>query len=360
GAGPSPSSRLTVPAPTPLDKRTMSARQPRMATYEDILVETRDGVAWITINRPQVLNAFRAKTVDELIAAFRAAWHDTDVGVVVLTGAGERAFSAGGDQSERTEAGYGGAGGIGMDLHGLHRISRAIPKPVIAMVNGWAIGGGHVLHVLCDLTIAADSSRFGQVGPKVGSVDPGFGTAYLARVVGEKKAREMWYLCRQYTAQEALAMGLVNAVVPKAELRAETERWCRELLEKSPTALRLAKQSFNADTEHLTGISELGFSALALYYGTEEAMEARNAFLEKRPPPFRRGGAVQNVGSIASKSWVGSAPPGLTTTSRYFPPEQESLAAALMPRRNVPLNGRDRLNCGHVLPQTFGTLHSPC
>src|SRR5262249_13329258 len=151
-AEPSPSSRLTVPAPTPLDKRTMSARQPRMATYEDILVETRDGVAWITINRPQVLNAFRAKTVDELIAAFRAAWHDTDVGVVVLTGAGERAFSAGGDQSERAESGYGGAGGIGMDMHGLHGIIRAIPKPVIAMVNGWAIGGGHVLHVLCDLT----------------------------------------------------------------------------------------------------------------------------------------------------------------------------------------------------------------
>src|SRR5215472_17550643 len=256
-------------------------------TYEDILYESRDGIAWITINRPQVLNAFRARTVDELIAAFRAAWHDPGVGV--LTGAGERAFSSGGDQSERSQDGYGGGGGgPGLDVHGLHGIIRAIPKPVIAMVNGWAIGGGHVLHVLCDLTIAADGARFGQVGPKVGSVDPGFGTAYLARVVGEKKAREMWYLCRQYTAQEALATGLVNAVVPAAELRAETERWCRELLEKSPTALRLAKQSFNADTEHLSGITELGFSALELYYGTPEALEGRNAFLEKRPPQFRK------------------------------------------------------------------------
>src|SRR5215468_4082181 len=257
-------------------------------SYEDILYEARDGVAWITINRPQVLNAFRAKTVDELIAAFRAAWHDTDVGVVVLTGAGERAFSAGGDQSERTESGYGGAGGIGMDMHGLHGIIRAIPKPVIAMVNGWAIGGGHVLHVLCDLTIAADGARFGQVGPKVGSVDPGFGTAYLARVVGEKRAREMWYLCRQYTAAEALAMGLVNKVVPAAELRGEVEAWCRELLGMSPTALKLAKYSFNADTDHIHGITEMGFSALELYYQTPEAEEGRKAFVEKRRPEFRK------------------------------------------------------------------------
>jgi 2-ketocyclohexanecarboxyl-CoA hydrolase len=258
-----------------------------MTTFEDILYDARDGVAWVTINRPQVLNAFRARTVDELIAAFRTAWHDGNVGVVVLTGAGDRAFSAGGDQSERTQGGYGGAGGIGLDMHGLHGVIRAIPKPVIAMVNGWAIGGGHVLHVLCDLSIAADTARFGQVGPKVGSVDPGFGTAYLARVVGEKKAREMWYLCRQYTAQEALAMGLVNAVVPAAELRAETERWCRELLEKSPTALKLAKQSFNADTESIGGITDLGFAALELYYGTAEAEEGRRAFLERRPPRFR-------------------------------------------------------------------------
>ena len=255
---------------------------------EDIRYEARDGIAWITIDRPDLRNAFRAKTVDELIAAFRAAWADRGVGVVVLTGAGDKAFSAGGDQRERTESGYGAGSGLGMDMHGLHGVIRAIPKPVIAMVNGYAIGGGNVLQVLCDLTIAADTAVFGQVGPRVGSVDPGFGTAYLARIVGEKKAREIWYLCRQYKAAEALAMGLVNAVVPAAELRAETERWCRELLEKSPTALKLAKQSFNADTEHIAGITELGFSALELYYGTEEATEGRNAFLEKRPPQFRK------------------------------------------------------------------------
>src|SRR5204863_5701064 len=177
---------------------------------------------------------------------------------------------------------------VGIDIDDLHTIVRDIPKPVIAAVNGYAIGGGHVLHVLCDLTLAADTARFGQVGPKVGSVDPGFGTAYLARLVGQQKAREIWYLCRQYTAADALAMGLVNAVVPAAELRTETERWCRELLEKSPTALRLAKQSFNADTEHIAGLTELGFSALELYYQTEEALEGRNAFLEKRPPRFRK------------------------------------------------------------------------
>jgi naphthoate synthase len=235
--------------------------------YDDILYESRDGVAWITIDRPKVLNAFRAKTVDELIHAFRTAWHDQGIGVCVLTGAGERAFSTGGDQSERGASGYGAAGGIGLDVHGLHGVIRAIPKPVIAMVNGYAIGGGHVLHVLCDLTIAADTAKFGQVGPRVGSVDPGFGTAYLARLVGEKKAREIWYLCRQYTAEQALAMGLVNAVVPAADLRAETEKWCRELLEKSPTALKLAKQSFNADTEHIAGIT-----------GTPSSRSARRAF----------------------------------------------------------------------------------
>jgi 2-ketocyclohexanecarboxyl-CoA hydrolase len=256
--------------------------------YEDIRYEAADGIAWITIDRPEVLNAFRAKTVDELIHAFRAAWNDADVGVVVLTGAGERAFSTGGDQRDRSAAGYGDGGGIGLDVHGLHGVIRAIPKPVIAMVNGYAIGGGHVLHVLCDLSIASDKAIFGQVGPRVGSVDPGFGTAYLARLVGEKKAREIWYLCRRYDARQALEMGLVNAIVPAAELRAETEKWCRELLEKSPTALKLAKQSFNADTEHIAGITELGFAALELYYGTEEAQEGQKAFLEKRPPQFRK------------------------------------------------------------------------
>ena len=256
--------------------------------YEDILYEARDGVAWITINRPEVRNAFRTKTVDELIAAFRTAWGDPEVGVVVLTGAGDKAFSAGGDQRERTAGGYGAGQGLGMDVHGLHGVIRAIPKPVIAMVNGYAIGGGHVLHVLCDLTIAADTAVFGQIGPRVGSVDPGFGTAYLARLVGEKKAREIWYLCRQYSAQEALAMGLVNRVVPAAELRAETERWCRELLEKSPTALRLAKQSFNADTEHIAGMGQLAFSGLDLFVRSEEAREGVDAFVEKRPPDFAR------------------------------------------------------------------------
>ena len=256
--------------------------------YQDLLYEARDGVAWITMNRPEVRNAFRAKTVDELIHAFRGAWDDGDVGVVVLTGAGDKAFSAGGDQRERTGAGYGGAGGIGIDVHGLHGVIRAIPKPVIAMVNGFAIGGGHVLHVVCDLTIAADTAIFGQVGPRVGSVDPGFGTAYLARLVGEKKAREIWYLCRQYTAAQALAMGLVNAVVPAAELRVETERWCGEILEKSPAALKLAKESFNADTAHIDGITSMGFAALELYYQTDEAMEGRNAFIEKRAPNFRK------------------------------------------------------------------------
>ena len=255
-------------------------------TFEDILYEKRDGIAWITINRPAVRNAFRTRTVEEMVAAFRDAWADDGVGVVVLTGAGDKAFCAGGDQKERGAGGYGGTG-IGMDVGALHSVIRNIPKPVIAMVNGYAIGGGHVLHVLCDLSIAADTALFGQTGPRVGSVDPGFGTAFLARVVGEKKAREIWYLCRQYTAQEALQMGLVNKVVPAAELRGEVEQWCRELLEKSPTALKLAKYSFNADTEHIHGITELGFSALELYYQTAEAQEGRNAFVEKRKPDFR-------------------------------------------------------------------------
>ena len=236
--------------------------------FDDILYDKRDGVAWITINRPEVRNAFRARTVDELIAAFRLAWADGGIGVVVLTGAGDKAFCSGGDQKERSDAGYGGGSGIGLDVASLHSVIRNIPKPVIAMVNGYAIGGGHVLQVICDLSIAADTAIFGQTGPRVGSVDPGFGTAYLARLVGEKKAREIWYLCRQYTAPEALQMGLVNKVVPPGQLRAEVEQWCRELLEKSPTALKLAKYSFNADSDHIHGITEMGFSALELYYQT--------------------------------------------------------------------------------------------
>jgi 2-ketocyclohexanecarboxyl-CoA hydrolase len=259
--------------------------------YTDILYEAIEGIATITINRPKVLNAFRVETVAEMIEAFQAAWADRTVGVVILTGAGERAFCAGGDQSVRSAGGYQGAAArsdIGLDVEELHAVIRDIPKPTIAAVNGWAIGGGNVLQVVCDLSIAAEHARFGQVGPRVGSVDPGYGTAYLARVVGEKKAREIWYLCRQYTAAEALAMGLVNAVVPADRLLEEARSWAREMLALSPTALKIAKASFNADTDHIRGIGGLGMSALALYYGTEEALEGKNAFLERRKPDFGR------------------------------------------------------------------------
>jgi len=259
--------------------------------YTDIQYEARDGVATITIDRPKVLNAFRAETVTEMIEAFQAAWADRTVGVAILTGTGDRAFCAGGDQSVRSAEGYQGTAArsdLGLDIEELHTIIRDIPKPVIAAVNGWAIGGGNVLQVICDLSIAAEHARFGQVGPRVGSVDPGFGTAYLARVVGEKKAREIWYLCRQYTAAEALAMGLVNAVVPGDRLMEEARSWAREMLAFSPTALKLAKASFNADTEGVRGIGALGMSAVALYYGTEEALEGKNAFLERRKPDFGR------------------------------------------------------------------------
>jgi len=261
--------------------------------YTDILYEKRDGVAWITINRPEVRNAFRTRTVAELTEAFTDARWDPAVGVVVLTGAGDKAFCSGGDQKERGQGGYApGAAGTEvqrpMDVEALHSAIRHIPKPVIAMVNGFAIGGGHVLHVLCDLTVASENAVFGQTGPRVGSVDAGHGTGYLARLVGEKKAREIWYLCRQYTAQEALAMGLVNKVVPLRDLRAEVEQWCRELLDKSPTALALAKQSFNIDSEQRAGVAQLAHTALNLYYQTEEAMEGRNAFVEKRPVDFKK------------------------------------------------------------------------
>jgi naphthoate synthase len=257
-------------------------------TYTDILYDKRDGVAWITINRPEVRNAFRTRTVHELTDAFQDARFDPAVGVVVLTGAGDKAFCSGGDQKERGSGGYSSDGQRPMNVDALHTAIRHCPKPVIAMVNGFAIGGGHVLHVLCDLSIAADTAVFGQTGPRVGSVDAGHGTGYLARVVGEKKAREIWYLCRQYSAQDALAMGLVNKVVPLENLRAEIEQWCRELLDKSPTALALAKQSFNVDSEQRAGVAELATTALNLYYQTDEAMEGRNAFVEKRPVNFKK------------------------------------------------------------------------
>ena len=256
-------------------------------TYTDILYEKLAGVAWITINRPEVRNAFRTKTVRELTEAFEDARWDRTIGVVVLTGAGDKAFCAGGDQKERGQAGY-ATDERPMDVEALHNAIRHIPKPVIAMVNGFAIGGGHVLHVLCDLSIAADTAVFGQTGPRVGSVDAGYGTGYLARVVGEKKAREIWYMCRQYSAQDALQMGLVNRVVALKDLRTEVEQWCQELLDKSPTALRLAKQSFNIDSEQRGGVAEFASSALTMYYQTEEAMEGRNAFVEKRPVDFRK------------------------------------------------------------------------
>ncbi|MDA8205594.1 MAG: 1,4-dihydroxy-2-naphthoyl-CoA synthase [Thermaerobacter sp.] len=261
-------------------------------TFQDILYAKESGVATITINRPDVLNAFRDRTVDELIDAFIDAWDDQEVGVVILTGAGDRAFCVGGDQKVRTASGYGGARGrdmgIGLRVQDLHEVMRNIPKPVIAAVNGYAIGGGHVLHVLCDLSVASDNAKFGQVGPKVGSFDAGYGSAYLARVIGEKRAREMWYLCHQYTADEALQIGLVNRVVPRAQLMAETRRWADELLQRSPYALRILKASFNADSAQVKGIDDVAMSALALYYGTDESQEGQRAFLERRRPAFAR------------------------------------------------------------------------
>src|SRR5688572_2223438 len=259
--------------------------------FQDVLYEAADGVATITINRPKQMNAFRGQTVDELVQAFHEAWRDRSVGAVILTGDGDRAFCVGGDQTTREEGGYKGKpsrSDLGLDIEDLHSVIRDIPKPVIAAVNGYAIGGGHVLHVICDLTIAADTAKFGQVGPKVGSVDPGFGTMYLARVVGEKRAREIWYLCRQYSAEEALQMGLANTVVPKEQLMDEARAWAAEILAKSPTALKLAKASFNAETEHIRGIGSLAMTGLALYYGTEESAEGTLAFQEKRSPDFGR------------------------------------------------------------------------
>ncbi len=256
--------------------------------YEDILYEVADHVATITINRPRVMNAFRARTCDELIHAFREAGYDRQIGAIVLTGAGERAFCTGGDQSDHEGQYAGGRGVVGMAVEEMHTAIRDAPKPVIAKVRGYAIGGGNVLATLCDLTLAGESAIFGQVGPKMGSVDPGFGTAYLSRVVGEKKAREMWYLCRRYTAAEAKEMGLVNAVVPDADLDGEVVRWCAELVERSPTAIALAKTSFNADSESIRGLGGMAFQAVALYYGTEESKEGVAALKEKRPPDFRK------------------------------------------------------------------------
>lgn len=255
--------------------------------YEDLRIERRGAAEWIVIHRPERLNAFRGRTCDELIHALqRAAW-DREVAAIVLAGAGDKAFCTGGDQSAHAGQ-YDGRGTIGLPMEELHAAIRDAPKPVIARVQGYAIGGGNVLATLCDLSIASERAVFGQVGPKVGSVDPGYGTALLARVVGEKKAREMWYLCRRYSAAEALAMGLVNAVVPHEALDAEVQRWCDEIAERSPTALAIAKRSFNMDTAHQAGIAGMGLYALKLYYDTEESREGVRAFQEKRAPDFRR------------------------------------------------------------------------
>jgi len=255
----------------------------------EILYEKKDGVARITINRPQRYNACTPVTVFELSQAFTDAWVDPAVGVVVLTGAGDKAFCTGGDQSIRDKGGYAGtiaALPLEVGWQTVTGLIRNIPKPVIARVNGFAIGGGHVFHVVCDLSIAAETAQFGQAGPKVGSFDPGFGTGDLARSIGMKRAKEVWYLCRRYSAADALKMGLVNAVVPLAQLDEEVDRWCRELLEKSPTALKMLKYAFHAETDGAAGITNLGIGGLSMYYGTDESVEGRNAFMEKRKPDF--------------------------------------------------------------------------
>jgi naphthoate synthase len=257
--------------------------------YEDITFRRAEGIARIAINRPEVRNAFRPQTVMELIAAFGRARDDSAIGVVILTGEGGEAFCSGGDQRVRGEAGYVGGDGVPrLNVLDLQKAIRSLPKPVVAMVAGYAIGGGHVLHVVCDLTIAAENAVFGQTGPRVGSFDGGFGAAQLARLVGQKKAREVWYLCRQYDARKALAMGLVNEVVPLAELEETTIGWCREILGHSPMALRCLKSAFNAELDGMAGIQELAGNATLLFYMTEEGQEGRNAFLEKRKPDFQR------------------------------------------------------------------------
>lgn len=257
--------------------------------YTDILFEKAQGIGKITINRPEVHNAFRPQTLSDMLDAFARCREDANIGVVILTGAGQDAFCSGGDQRVRGEGGYVDEDGVPrLNALDLQYAIKYLPKPVIAMVAGYAVGGGHVLQLLCDLTIAAENARFGQAGPRVGSFDAGWGATYMARVVGHKKAREIWYLCRQYSAREALDMGLINTVVPLNELEATTVQWCQEILEKSPVALRFLKAAFNADTDGLAGIQQLAGDATMLYYMTDEGKEGRNAFLEKRKPDFSR------------------------------------------------------------------------
>jgi naphthoate synthase len=257
--------------------------------YKEILFQQYNGIAKISINRPHKHNAFTPLTVQEMSEAMELARQDTSIGVIILTGEGGKAFCSGGDQSVRGEGGYVGEDYVPrLNVLDLQRQIRTIPKPVIAMVAGWAIGGGHVLHVICDLSIAAENARFGQTGPNVGSFDGGFGASYLARVVGQKKAREIWFLCDQYDAQEALQMGLVNKVVPLEELENTTVAWCEKILEKSPLALRMLKSAFNAELDGQAGIQELAGNATLLYYLSDEAKEGKNAFLEKRKPDFSK------------------------------------------------------------------------
>lgn len=257
--------------------------------YSDILYEKAGGIAKITINRPEVRNAFRPQTVRQMREALQEARDDAGIGVVILTGQGEKAFCSGGDQKIRGDAGYKDDDGHErLNILDFQREIRTCPIPVIAMVAGYAIGGGHVLHLMCDLTIAADNARFGQTGPKVGSFDGGYGASYMARIVGQKKAREIWYLCRQYDAQQALDMGLVNTVVPYDQLEQETVQWCREILANSPIAIRCLKAALNADCDGQAGLQELAGNATMLFYMTEEGQEGRNAFVEKRPPDFSK------------------------------------------------------------------------
>ncbi len=259
--------------------------------FEDLRYEkTEDGqIAKITINRPEVRNAFRPKTVREMLVAFDLAHEDPEVGAIILTGEGDLAFCSGGDQKVRGHAGYVGDDGIPrLNILDVQKKIRGLPKPVVAMVAGYAIGGGHVLHIVCDLTIAADNAKFGQTGPKVGSFDGGLGSSYLARIVGQKKAREIWFLCRQYDAQQALDMGLVNTVVPLDQLETETVQWCREMLDHSPLALRCLKTALNADCDGQMGLLDLAGNATLLYYMSEEAKEGKNAFVEKRKPDFSK------------------------------------------------------------------------
>ena len=270
-----------------METKTLTKKWTKVKDYSDIEYESQPGIAKITINRPEVRNAFRPLTVKEMQDALSHAHEDPEIGVIILTGKGEKAFCSGGDQKIRGDAGY-------KDGEGVHRLNvldfqrqiRTCPKPIVAMVAGYAVGGGHVLHMICDLTIAADNAIFGQTGPKVGSFDGGYGASYMARIVGQKKAREIWFLCRQYDAKKALDMGLVNTVVPYENLEEETIKWCHEMLQHSPIALRCLKASLNADCDGQAGLQELAGNATLLYYMSEEGQEGRNAFQEKRKPDF--------------------------------------------------------------------------